>query len=48
MSSESSPAPDDCLTIISLSVLAYAVLDVLQEGLGHGVTAWLSGARHLA
>jgi len=44
---ESSPAPDDRLTIISLSVLAYAVRDVLQEGLGHGVTAWLSGARYL-
>lgn len=35
---------DDRLTVISISALACMLQDVLHEGLGHGVTAWLSGA----
>jgi hypothetical protein len=38
------PTNDDRLTIISISALACILQDVLHEGLGHGVTAWLSGA----
>ncbi len=38
---------DDRLTLIAISALACILQDVLHEGLGHGVTAWLSGARHL-
>jgi hypothetical protein len=36
---------DDKPTIISLAALACIIQDILHEGLGHGVTAWLSGAR---
>ena len=36
---------DDALTIVSLAILACILQDILHEGLGHGVTAWLSGAR---
>jgi hypothetical protein len=39
---------DDRLTVIAISALACVLQDVLHEGLGHGVTAWLSGARRLA
>jgi hypothetical protein len=35
---------DDRLTLIAISALACILQDVLHEGLGHGVTAWLSGA----
>jgi|SRR5579863_1997499 len=35
---------DDRLTVISISALACILRDVPHEGLGHGVTAWLSGA----
>jgi hypothetical protein len=35
---------DDWLTLIAVSALACIVQNVLHEGLGHGVTAWLSGA----
>jgi hypothetical protein len=35
---------DDRLTLIAISALGYILEDVLHEGLGHGVTAWLSGA----
>jgi hypothetical protein len=42
------PAKDDPLTLISISALGYIVPDILHEGLGHGVTAWLSGARTLS
>src|SRR5579863_2378407 len=35
---------DDRLTLIAISALACIVQDILHEGLGHGVTAWLSGA----
>src|SRR5579863_5495153 len=38
---------DDRLTVITISLVACALQDVLHEGLGHGVTAWLSGARTL-
>src|SRR5436853_7526208 len=38
---------DDLPTLISIAVMACILQDVLHEGLGHGVTAWLSGARQL-
>jgi hypothetical protein len=38
---------DDPLTLIAISALACILQDVLHEGLGHGVTAWLSGARSI-
>lgn len=38
---------DDRLTLIAVSVLACIFQDVLHEGLGHGVTAWLSGAHRV-
>ena len=41
-------AEDDRLTVIAISALACVLQDVLHEGLGHGVTAWLSGAHRLA
>ena len=40
-------AKDDRLTLIAISALACIVQDVLHEGLGHGVTAWLSGAHRV-
>jgi hypothetical protein len=47
VSAQSAAAPDDRPTLIFISVLAYVLDDMLHEGLGHGVTAWLSGAHHL-
>lgn len=41
-------AKDDRFTVIAISALACVLQDVLHEGLGHGVTAWLSGAHRLA
>lgn len=43
---ETGPVPpvDDRLTIIAISALACILQDILHEGLGHGVTAWLTGA----
>lgn len=38
---------DDRLTLIAISSLACILQDVLHEGLGHGVTAWLGGAHRL-
>jgi hypothetical protein len=38
---------DDRGTVLSVSALACILQDVLHEGLGHGVTAWLSGARQV-
>jgi hypothetical protein len=35
------------VTVVALAAIACVVQDVLHEGLGHGVTAWWSGARHL-
>jgi len=40
-------AKDDRLTVIAIAVLACILQDVLHEGLGHGLTAWLSGAHRL-
>lgn len=47
MAEDLAAAPDDLFTIISISALASVLGDVLHEGLGHGVTAWLSGAHHI-
>jgi len=38
---------DDRLTLIAVSALGCVLQDVLHEGLGHGVTAWLSGSRRI-
>src|SRR5580704_13300771 len=38
---------DDRPTVIAISALACILQDVLHEGLGHGVTALLSGAHTL-
>jgi hypothetical protein len=38
---------DDRPTLIAISALACVLQDVLHEGLGHGVTAWLSGAKRV-
>jgi hypothetical protein len=38
---------DDRITLIAISALACILQDVLHEGLGHGVTAWLSGAHQI-
>lgn len=38
---------DDRLTLISVAILASILQNVLHEGVGHGVTAWLSGAHQL-
>jgi hypothetical protein len=35
---------DDRATLIAISAFACFLQDILHEGLGHGVTAWLSGA----
>src|SRR6476661_6073154 len=47
MSDSLVPVKNDKATMIAVSVLAYILQDVLHEGLGHGVTAWLSGARRI-
>jgi hypothetical protein len=41
------PAKNDRATLIAVSALACILQDVLHEGLGHGVTAWLSGAHRI-
>ncbi len=38
---------DDRPTLIAISALACVLQDVLHEGLGHAVTAWLSGAKRV-
>lgn len=38
---------DDSLTVISVAALAYILQDILHEGLGHTLTAWLSGAHRM-
>lgn len=43
----SSPPKNDWLTMVAVSALACILQDVLHEGLGHGVTAWLSGAHQI-
>ncbi len=47
MPADAAPRKDDGLTIVSISVLACVLQDILHEGLGHAVTAWLSGAQHI-
>src|ERR1022692_2134467 len=41
-------AHDDRPTMIAVSALACILGDILHEGLGHGVTAWLSGAQRIS
>ena len=38
---------NDAPTIIAISALAYIIGDLLHEAVGHGVTAWLSGAHRI-
>jgi hypothetical protein len=40
-------AKDDVFTVVAISALAGILGDILHEGLGHGVTAWLSGAHRV-
>jgi hypothetical protein len=47
MSASVASAKDDRFTLIAISALACILGDLLHEGLGHGVTAWLSGAHRL-
>lgn len=47
MAADMVPAQDDRFTMIAISALACILQDVLHEGLGHGVTAWLSGAHRV-
>ena len=47
MSNEDSPRRNDWFTMAAVSALACILQDVLHEGFGHGVTAWLSGAHQL-
>jgi len=47
MSGDVVSAKDDKLTLIAISALACVLQDVLHEGLGHAVTAWLSGAHRV-
>jgi len=47
MPAASDSAKDDRLTLIAISALACILQDILHEGLGHGITAWLSGAQRL-
>lgn len=42
---QSSPSADDALTICAISALAAIVSNVLHEGVGHGLTALLTGAK---
>jgi hypothetical protein len=47
MSVEDDSAKHDWITITAVAALACILQDVLHEGLGHGVTAWLSGAHRI-
>jgi hypothetical protein len=47
MSNDSFPRTNDWMTMVAVSALACILQDVLHEGLGHGVTAWLSGAHQI-
>jgi hypothetical protein len=38
---------DDRLTVIAISTLACIIQVILHEGVGHGVTAWLSGTHRI-
>src|SRR5260370_24834581 len=46
-SAVSAKTKDDRLTVMAIAALACILQDVLHEGLGHGVTAWLSGAHRV-
>jgi hypothetical protein len=47
LSTEAASRKDDTLTLVAISALACILQDILHEGLGHGVTAWLSGAHSI-
>jgi hypothetical protein len=47
MPDETSSPKNDWLAMVAVSALACILQDVLHEGLGHGVTAWLSGAHQI-
>src|SRR5579863_4134819 len=47
MPDQTVPARHDRITIVAVAALACILQDVLHEGLGHGVTAWLSGAQRI-
>jgi len=47
MSDQTAPITHDRITIIAVAALACILQDVLHEGLGHGVTAWLTGAHRI-
>lgn len=47
MSGENPSRKNDTLTMIAVAALACILQDVLHEGVGHGVTAWLSGAHEI-
>lgn len=47
MSGESPSRKNDTLTMIAVSALACILQNVLHEGVGHGVTAWLTGAHKI-
>ncbi len=47
MSDSTGPVKNDRATMIAVSALACILQDVLHEGLGHGETAWLSGAHQI-
>ena len=40
-----SPSADDVLTMVAISVLGAIISNVLHEGVGHGLTALLTGAK---
>ncbi|MFZ0225512.1 MAG: hypothetical protein WAL41_00905 [Mycobacterium sp.] len=42
---ESTPIADDALTICAISIVAGILANVLHEGVGHGLTALLTGAK---
>ena len=39
------PSADDTLTVIAISIVAGILTNILHEGVGHGVTALLTGAK---
>jgi hypothetical protein len=43
----SESARDDLVTVIAIAAIACVLQDILHEGLGHGATAWLSGAHRV-
>jgi len=47
MNGETSSRKNHIVTMVAVAALACVLQDVLHEGLGHGVTAWLSGAHKI-